>query len=476
MNLNPLVDLSGLPRFTDLKPGHVAPAVDQLLAEGRATIERVTGAPVTWESFVAPLEDANERIGRAWGQVSHLHAVLDSPELRDVYNANLPKITQYWTELGQNQALFGKYRALAASAQFAALSKARKRIVENALRDFRLGGAELPPEKKARFAAIQEELARAGSRFSENLLDATKAFSIVVDEKRIGGIPPDVLDAAREAAEKDGKSGWKFTLHAPSYMPVMQYASDRALRETLYRESVTRASEFGKPELDNTTLVARIVELRRELAGLLGYANYAEVSLVPKMADSPRQVLAFLEDLARRARPFAEKDVDELREFARRELGLEKLEAWDVGYASEKLRVKRYAFSEQEVKQYFPEEVAVQGLFRVAETLYGIRIKPSEAPRWHEDVRFFEIRDAAGSLVGQFYMDLYARDTKRGGAWMDDAITRRRKGAELQTPGAYLTCNFSRPVGGKPALFTHAEVLTLLHEFGPGLHHLLTRV
>jgi oligopeptidase A len=474
--MNPLLDFSGLPRFAELKPEHVAPAVDQLLADGRATIERVTAAPVTWDAFVAPLEDANERIGRVWGQVAHLHAVLDSPELREAYNANLPKVTQYWTELGQNQALFEKYKALAASAEFAKLSRPRKRIVDNALRDFRLGGAELPAEKKARFAKIQEELARLGSRFSENLLDATKAFSIVVDESRIGGIPGDVLDAAREAAEKEDKRGWKFTLHAPSYMPVMQYAHDRKLRETMYRESVTRASEFGKPEWDNTPLVARIVELRRELAQLLGYKNYAEVSLVPKMADSPQQVLGFLEDLTRRARPFAEKDVAELREFARRELGLEKLEAWDVGYASEKLRVKRYAFSEQEVKQYFPEEVAVQGLFRVAETLYGIRIERAEAPRWHEDVRFYEIRDGAGALVGQFYMDLYARDTKRGGAWMDDAIARRRKGTGVQTPVAYLTCNFSRPVGGRPATFTHDEVLTLFHEFGHGLHHLLTRV
>ncbi|HZE60376.1 MAG TPA: M3 family metallopeptidase [Burkholderiales bacterium] len=475
-NSNPLVDFSGLPRFAELEPQHVTPAVDQLVADGRATIERVLAAPVAWDSFVAPLEDANERIGRAWGQVAHLHAVLDSPELREAYNANLPKITQYWTELGQNQRLFEKYKQLATSASFASLSAARKRIVENALRDFRLGGAELPQEKKARYAAIQEELARSSSKFSENLLDATKAFTIVVDPGGVGGIPQDVLDAAREAAEKDGKSGYKFTLHAPSYMPVMQYADDRKLRETMYRESVTRASEFGKSEWDNTSLVARIVELRRELAGLLGYANYAEVSLVPKMADSPQQVLAFLEDLARRARPFAEKDADELRDFARRELGLEKLEAWDIGYASEKLRVKRYAFSEQEVKQYFPEEVAVQGLFRVAQTLYGIHIKAADAPRWHEDVRFYEIRDAGGSLVGQFYMDLYARDTKRGGAWMDDAITRRRKGSDLQTPVAYLTCNFSRPVGNRPALFTHDEVLTLFHEFGHGLHHLLTRV
>ena len=474
--MNPLLDFSGLPRFAQLRPEHVTPAVDTLLAEGRATIERVLAAPVSWDTFVAPLEDANEHIGRAWGQVAHLHAVLDSPELREAYNANLPKLTQYWTELGQNQALFAKYKGLAASPEYPALSTARRRIVDNALRDFRLGGAELPPGKKARFAAIQEELAQLGSRFSENLLDATKAFSIVVDETRIAGIPPDVLAAAREAAQKDGKPGWKFTLHAPSYMPVMQYADDRLLRQTMYRESATRASEFGKPEWDNTPLIARIVELRRELAQLLGYRDYAEVSLVPKMADSPGQVLAFLDDLARRARPFAEKDVGELREFARRELALDPLEAWDIAYASEKLRVSRYAFSEQQVKQYFPEAIAVQGLFRVAETLYGVRIYPSTAPAWHEDVRFYEIRDAAGQLVGQFYMDLYARDTKRSGAWMDDAITRRRKGATVQTPVAYLTCNFSRPVGKRPALFTHDEVLTLFHEFGHGLHHLLTRV
>src|SRR5919109_2672662 len=474
--MNPLLDFSGLPRFAELQPAHVTPAVEELLADGRATIERVLAAPVAWESFVAPLEDANERIGRAWGQVAHLHAVLDSPELREAYNANLPKLTQYWTELGQNQELFEKYKALATSAEYPLLSTARRRIVDNALRDFRLGGAELPPESKARFAAIQEELARLGSRFSENLLDATNAFSIVVDESRIGGIPADVLAAAREAAEKDGKPGWKFTLHAPSYMPVMQYADDRQLRQTMYRESVTRASEFGKPEWDNTPLISRIVELRRELAQLLDYRNYAEVSLVPKMAESPEQVLSFLEDIARRARPFAEKDVTELRDFARRELGLDPLESWDIAYASEKLRVARYAFSDQEVKQYFPEAVALQGLFRVAETLYGVRIYPASAPTWHEDVRFYEIRDAAGQLVGQFYMDLYARDTKRGGAWMDDAIGRRRKGATVQTPVAYLNCNFSRPVGNRPATFTHDEVLTLFHEFGHGLHHLLTRV
>jgi len=473
---NPLLDFSGLPRFSDIKPEHVAPAVDQLLAEGREVTKNVSSVPATWDQFVSPLEDANERIGRAWGQVAHLHAVLDSPPLREAYNANLPKITQYFTELGQNQQLFEKYKALRASPEYQTLSGARKRIVENALRDFRLGGAELPAAEKKRYAEIQEELARIAAKFSENVLDATNAFSIVVDKTRIAGLPEDVLQAAREAAQKDGKEGWKFTLHAPSYLPVMQYAEDRSLRETMYRESVTRAAEFGKPEWDNTAHIARIVALRHELARLLGYASFAEVSLVPKMAKSPAEVLGFLEDLARRARAFAEKDAAELRDFAQSELRLKDLQAWDLAYVAERLRVKRYAFSDQEVKQYFPEDVVMQGLFRVAQTLYGIGIGEAKAETWHPDVRFFDIRDAAGSLIGQFYVDLYARETKRGGAWMDDAITRRRKDARLQTPVAYLNCNFSRPVGGKPALFTHDEVLTLFHEFGHGLHHLLTRV
>jgi oligopeptidase A len=478
--VNPLLDFSGLPCFDRIRPEHVGPAIDALLAAATAAVAVSTQAPATWEAFVAPLEDANERLSRAWGQVAHLHAVMDSPPLREAYNASLPKISQYWTELGQNQALFQKYRELAGSESFASLSRARKKIVENALRDFRLGGAELPPEKKKIYAAIQEELAKLSAKFSENVLDATNAFSIVVDESRISGIPGDVLQAAREAAEKERKRGWKFTLHAPSYLPVMQYADDRALRETLYRENATRASEFGKPDWDNTSLIARIVSLRREIARLLGYADFAEVSLEPKMAETPAQVLAFLEDLARHARPFAEKDADELRAFAGNELSIPQLEAWDLAYASEKLRAKRYAFSDQEVKQYFPEDVVLQGLFRVAETLYQVKIIPSRAPVWHDEVRFFDIREASGAssspLVGQFYIDLYARETKRGGAWMDDAITRRRKGSSIQTPVAYLNCNFSRPVGGKPALFTHDEVLTLFHEFGHGLHHLLTRV
>jgi oligopeptidase A len=476
---NPLLDFSGLPRFAETRPEHVTPAIELLLSDARSTVNAAERAAPTWDGFIAPLEDANERLGRAWGQVAHLHAVMDSPELREAYNANLPKVTQYWTELGQNQQLFENYKALKNSSEFFGLSAARKKIVENALRDFRLGGAELPPEKKKRHAEIQEELARLSAKFSENLLDATNAFSICITKEQTSGIPEDVLQAAGEAAQKDGENGWKFTLHMPSYLPVMQYADDRALREKMYYASSTRASEFGKPEWDNAPIIARMVPLRHELAELLGYNSFAEVSLVPKMAQSPSQVLAFLEDLARRARPFAEGDADELRAFARTELNIPDLQAWDVAYASEKLRLKRYSFSDQEVKQYFPEDVVMRGLFRVAEALYGVKIVESKAPVWHPDVRFFEVGDGADAshpIVGQFYVDLYARETKRGGAWMDDAISRRRKGGRIQIPVAYLNCNFSRPVGGKPALFTHDEVLTLFHEFGHGLHHLLTRV
>jgi len=473
---NPLLDFSGLPRFAEIRPEHVAPAVDELLAQARAVRSRTAAAPASWDAFVAPLEDANERLGRAWGQVAHLHAVMDAPALREAYNAALPKVTQYWTELGQDTVRFEKYKQLAASAEYAALAPARRKIVDNALRDFRLGGAELPEAQKPRYAAIQEELAALAAKFSENVLDATNAYALVVeDEKRLAGIPSDVLETARAAAAKDAKAGWKFTLHMPSYWPVMQYAEDRALRETLYRESATRASEFGKPEWDNTALIARTLALREEEARMLGYGSYADVSLVPKMAQSPAQVLDFLRDLARRARPFAERDLAELRDFAKAELGLERLEFWDLAYASEKLRARRYAFSDQEVKQYFPEPQVIAGLFKLVETLYGVRVAPAQAPVWHEDVRFFEIRSAAGEPVGQFYLDLYARESKQGGAWMDGAISRRRLGDRIQLPATYLNCNFSRPVGGKPALFTHDEVITLFHEFGHGLHHLLTR-
>ncbi|HEX5337147.1 MAG TPA: M3 family metallopeptidase [Gallionella sp.] len=477
--MNPLLDFSGLPRFAEIKPEHVAPAMEQLLAENRALVARLLAdsAQPTWQNFVAPMEDANERMSRAWGPVGHLNAVMNSPELREVYNATLPKITQYYAELGQNLALFDKFKALRNSPEFEGLSVARKKIIENELRDFRLGGAELPEAQKERYLAIQERMAELSSRFSDNLLDATNDYTLVIDNKdELSGLPDDVLQAAQEAAREKDKQGWLFTLKAPSYMPVMQYADNRALREKMYRAYGTRASEFGKPEWDNTALMDEIVKLRGEEARLLGFANFGELSLASKMANSPQQVIEFMRELAQRARPFAEKDLAELREFARAELGIDDLQSWDVGYASEKLREQRYAFSEQEVKQYFPEDAVLPGMFKLVETLYGLQIKPGSAPVWHEDVRFFVIRDAQGQLVGQFYLDLYARNSKRGGAWMDDVITRRRLATGIQTPVAYLNCNFSAPVGGKPAVFTHDEVITLFHEFGHGLHHLLTEV
>ncbi len=476
---NPLLDFTGLPRFAAIKAEHIAPAVDRLLAQNRACIASLTRPETlaSWGAFVAPLEDANEELARAWGVVGHLHGVLDSPELRAAYNANQPKIVQYYTELGQNLELFDKYKALKASPEFAALTPAQRRIVDNEIRDFRLSGAELSADKTQRFAARSEELARWATKFSENLLDATNAFALYVEDRSaLEGIPADVIETARAAADKDGRSGWKFSLQAPAYVPFMQYAAQRDLREQMYRAYVTRASEFGKPELDNTPLITQILRLHHEAARLLGYASHAEVSLVPKMAQTPQQVLEFLDDLATKALPFARRDYAELREFAAAELGLAQLEAWDLAYASEKLRAARYAFSDQEVKQYFPEAKVMQGMFRVVETIFGVRIVPDQAETWDPAVRFFRVNDAQGNLVGQFYLDPYARDTKRGGAWMDEAISRRRLGERVQTPVAYLTCNFSAPVGAKPALFTHDEVLTLFHEFGHGLHHLLTRV
>jgi oligopeptidase A len=477
--MNPLLDFSGLPRFPDFRVELVTPAVDQLLTENRALVARIAGpaVPSTWRDFVQPLEDANERLHRAWGIVGHLNAVMNDPALREVYNANLPKITQYYTELGQHEGLFAKFKALRASREFDALSRAQQKIVENELRDFRLGGAELAPERKARFKEISERLAQLSSRFSDNLLDATNAFAhFVADPAQTRGIPSDVLAAAREAAQAEGKAGWKFTLHAPSYLPVMQYAEHRPLRELMYRAYVTRASEFGKPEWDNSALIAEIVKLRREEARLLDFASYAEYSLEPKMAESPRQVLDFLGELAARAKPYAERDLREVADFAGAELGLAKLEAWDIAYASEKLRLKRYAFSDQEVKQYFPETRVLPGMFKLVETLYGLKIEPATGPTWHPSVRFYAISDRTGQPVGEFYVDLYARPSKRGGAWMDEAVTRRIKDGRVQAPVAYLNCNFSAPVGGKPALFTHEEVNTLFHEFGHGLHHLLTRI
>ena len=477
--MNPLLDFSGLPRFAEFKPEFVAPAISRLLTEVRAITDEVINDQTqpTWDTFVTPLDDAIERLRRAWGQVAHLNAVMNSPQLREAHNEALPKVTQLFTELAQNESLFRRYKALKASPAFRVLSDAQRKFIENELRDFRLGGADLAPQDKSEFKENAQQLAKLSSRFNDNVLDETNAFELLVtDKKDLAGIPDDVVETARKTAQSEKKDGWKFTLHAPSYLPLMQYADNRALRERMYRAFATRASEFGPSEHDNTPLIAEILKLRRRQAQLLGYKDFAQLSLEPKMADSPQQVMDFLTDFARRARPYAQRDLEELRSFAQSELGLASLESWDVAYASEKLRVARYAFSDQEIKQYFPEPKVIEGMFGVVQQLYGISITEEDAPRWHEDVSFFAIRDASGELVGQFYMDLHARPSKRGGAWMDDAITRRLKNSVIQTPVAYLNCNFSSPVGDRPALLTHDEVITLFHEFGHGLHHLLTRV
>ena len=479
MKTNPLLDFSGLPRFGDIRPEHVAPAIRSLLAEYGALINRLTAdaAPPTWDRFIVPMFETSERLGRAWSIVGHLHSVLDIPPWREAYNAMLPEVTGFYAELGQNIALFRKYKALAASPEYPALSPVRRRIIDREIRDFRLSGAELPEEAKPRFKAIQEELSALAAKFSENLLDATNAHAEwVTDEAGLLGIPPDARAAARAAA--DGKPGWKFTLHQPSWLPVMQYADDRALRARMYRANVTRASDLtgtGDAQWDNGPLIGRILALRSEEAALLGYRNFAEVSLVPKMADSPGEALAFLRELGAKARPFAERDLTELKAFAREELGLDTLEPWDIVWVSEKLRISRYAYSEQEIKQYFPEPRVLDGLFNVIRQLYGVEVIPDEAPGWDENVRFFRI-EKDGELIGQFYLDLYARNTKRGGAWMDSARSRsRHTDGSITTPVAWLVCNFPCPVDGKPATFSHDDVLTLFHETGHGLHHLLTR-
>ncbi|MCG1042654.1 M3 family metallopeptidase [Mycetohabitans sp. B8] len=483
---NPLLDFADLPRFASIQPEHVTPALDVLLEAANDAVRQASApqTPATWEAVVEPVEAATEPLSRAWGVIGHLNAVADTPALRAAHAQNLPRVTEFWSNVGQNLALYEKYKAIASSSAYAQLSDARKKILDNALRDFRLSGAELPEHSKPRFAQLQEQQATLSKAFSDHVLDATNAYAyFVTDDAQLAGLPADAIDAARHAAEKDGKPGWKFTLHFPSYFPVLQYAEHRPMREAMYRAYATRASELGpdygsgQPQWDNTANMTEQLKLRAEEASMLGYRNFAQVSLEPKMADSPEQVIAFLDDLARRARTYAEKDWAQLQTFAADELGLAQLEPWDVTYASEKLRQKCYAFSENEVKQYFPEGIVLQGLFRVTEALFDILIKPDAAETWHPDVRFFRVENHDGTLLAQFYLDLYAREGKRGGAWMDDARSRhRRADGTLQTPVAYLTCNFSAPVGGKPACFTHDEVITLFHEFGHGLHHMLTRI
>ena len=487
MSTNPLLDTSGLPLFDQIKPEHVTPALDVLLADAEASLTKVTGpdVPPDYDALSLLLDVSTERLGRAWGAVGHLNSVADTPELRAAFNDNLPRMTEFYTRLGADERLYAKYKALNQAQQALPaeerLSAPRQRALDNALRGFVLGGAELQGEAKTRFAAIQEEQAAKSQAFSEHVMDATDAFAHYASADELVGVPQDVQDATRAAAEAEGKDGHKLTLHMPCYLPVMQYATHRGLRETMYRAYSTRASEFGPAERDNSQLMQDILRLRQEEATLLGYGSFADVSLVPKMADSPAQVMSFLRDLAQRARPYAEKDMAELRDFARSELGLDDLQAWDVAFVSEKLKEARYAFSDQEVKQYFTEPTVLKGLFSLIERLFEVQIKPDTAPVWHESVRFFRIerQGAQGTeLVGQFYLDPYARPGKRPGAWMDDVRGRwsRPDNHATQTPVAHLVCNFAKGVGDKPALLTHDDVITLFHEFGHGLHHMLTKV
>ncbi|CAN5706927.1 M3 family metallopeptidase [soil metagenome] len=483
---NPLLDTAGLPRFTEIRPEHITPAVDQLLAEANAALDRATSDAVAadYEALSAVLDTATERLGRAWAAVGHLNAVADTPELRAAYTENMGKVVEFHARLGADERLFAKYKAVLADPRSAALSAPRKKALDNALRDFILSGAELTGAAKERFTKLQDLQAELGQQFSENVLDATDGYAYYATAEELSGVPDDVKQAARAAAVKDGKAGHKLTLHLPSYLPVMQYAIDRALRETLYTAYVTRASEFGATKKDNGPLMRQLLELRQEEAALLGYGNHAEVSLVPKMADSPAEVIAFLHDLARRARPSAERDLAELREFARAEFGLEELKSWDTAFVSERLKEQRYAFSEQEVKQYFTLPKVLEGLFHIVETLFEVRIRADEAATWHPSVRFYRIERSGaeeGQLVGQFYLDPYARPGKRPGAWMDDVRDRwMRPEGGLQTPVAHLVCNFTPPLNvdgaDRPALLTHDDVITLFHEFGHGLQHMLTQV
>ena len=477
MNTNPLLSTAPLPAFASIQPEHIQPAISQLLDEAKAALAQATDAatPADYDTLARVLSVATERLSHAWGAVGHLNAVANTPALREAYNAMLPAVTEFYTALGADEKLYAKYKAI--QAQAATLSPARQQALKHWIRDFVLSGAELQGAARDRFAAIQEEAAELGQKFSEHVMDATDGFAHYASAEELAGVPADVVANARAAAEAEGKAGHKLTLHFPSYFPVMQYAENRTLRETLYRAYVTRASELGaQPELDNSALMQQLLMLRQEEAQLLGFKNFAEVSLVPKMAQSPEQVLDFLRDLAGRARPYAEKDLAEMREFAAANLGLAEMQAWDQAYVAEKLKEARYAFSDQEVREYLTVPRVLSGLFDIIQRLFDVKIIESQAEVWHESVKFYRL-ERAGQLVGQFYLDLYARPGKRPGAWMDEVRSRwARPEGQLQTPVAQLVCNFASPAGDKPALLTHDDVTTLFHEFGHGLHHLLTQV
>jgi oligopeptidase A len=479
---NALLDFTDLPRFDRITPADVAPAVDKLLEKANAALETVTAAdfPARWDAIAKGLDDATQHLGTAWGAVSHLNSVADTPELRAAYNGALPRVTEFWTRLGADERLYAKYKAI----DPATLTPEQRQAHKNAVRNFVLSGAELTGASKERFAQIQERQAELSQKFSENALDATDAFAYYATAEELDGVPADVQQAALAAAQAEDKSGYKLTLKMPCYLPVMQFATRSALRETMYRAYVTRASDQAQGDarrFDNSALIREILVLRHEEANLLGYDNYGQGSVVPKMAQSPDEVVSFLRDLARRARPYAEKDVADLRDFAASQLGLHDPQAWDWSYLAEKLKEARYAFSEQEVKKYFTAPKVLAGLFKIIETLFEVSIRRDTAPVWHPAVEFYRIERNGPNgteLVGQFYLDQPARTGKRGGAWMDDVRTRwlRPDTGVLQTPVAHLVCNFAEGVEGKPPLLTHDDVITLFHEFGHGLHHMLTQV
>ena len=475
---NPLLDFSDLPLFDRILPEHVGPAMDDLLATAETALERVTASefPASWSGIASVLDVATENLGRAWGAVSHLNSVADTPELRAAYNAALPRVTEFWTRLGADERLYAKYKAIDVSSLNTEQTQAHK----NAIRNFVLSGAELAGSAKERFAQIQERQAELSQKFSENSLDATDAFAYYATDAEVAGIPDDVLQTAKAQAEAEGKTGYRLSLKMPSYLPVMQFAESSALRETLYKAYTTRASDQAPAEFnqfDNSAVIREILALRQEESRLLGYQNFGEVSVVAKMAKSPDEVVTFLRDLARRARPYAEKDAADLRSFAAEKLNQTDPQPWDYAFISEKLKEARYAFSEQEVKQYFTAPKVLAGLFGIVETLFEVQILQDSAPVWKPGVAFYRI-ERDGQLVGQFYLDQPARTGKRGGAWMDDVRARwlRPDNGKLQTPIAHLVCNFAEGSGGNPALLTHDDVTTLFHEFGHGLHHLLSQV
>jgi oligopeptidase A len=479
---NPLLTCNGLPPFSHIQPEHIEPAITQLLEDARQTIAThlISGGPFTWDNLISPIADAEDRLNKAWSPVSHLNSVMNSDALRQAYNACLDKLSEYNTETGQNQALYQAYHAIHDSAEFDSLDAAQQQLIRNALRDFHLSGVDLPADKQARFKAISQQLSQLASQYEQNLMDATQAWQKhITDRDALAGLPATALAQAQQAAEAEGKSGWLITLQFPSYSAVMTYADNRALRQELYTAFSTRASDQGPHagQWDNSAIMEDILALRHEKAQLLGFNNYAEYSLASKMASSTDEVVAFLDDLAEKSWRQARRDLSELKAFAAEHYGLRDLQSWDMGYYAEKMRQQCYQLSQETVKAYFPATRVIPGLFAIVNKLFGLQISAVDnVDVWHPDVQFYQIHDAQGQLRGSFYLDLYARSKKRGGAWMDDCIARKKTAAGIQTPVAYLTCNFTPPTGDQPALLTHDEVETLFHEFGHGLHHMLTLV